>query len=71
MSEGGSLRIRIATLLSEAITDEVISLRYGAGGEAQIIINCFPLADAVLEALRVDWAAEARREKAKAWDEQE
>lgn len=46
------LRIRIATVLSDAITDEVVSVRYGAGGEAQIIINCFPLADAVLEALR-------------------
>ena len=64
------LRIRIATLLSDAITEDVISVRYGAGGEAQIIINCFPLADAVLEALHADWADEARREKVREWDEQ-
>lgn len=53
-----SLRIRIATLLSDAITEEVMSLRYGAGGEAQIIINCFPLADAIISDLGLpdDWA---------------
>jgi hypothetical protein len=57
------LRSLIAAILVDELTadtvDQLLAIRYGGGTQAQLTIDCGPLADAVIEALglRREWGA--------------
>jgi len=57
------LRALIAAILVDALAadtaDQLLAIRYGGGTQAQLIIDCGPLADAVIDALglRREWGA--------------
>ena len=44
------LRDRIAAILSDTLVadDSIVKLKYGDHGTSQIVVNCNPLADAVI-----------------------
>ena len=58
-----NLRDRIAAILSDTLVadDSIVKLKYGDHGTSQIVVNCNPLADAVIrelvtaEWIRPDW----------------
>ena len=57
------LRSLIAAVLVDELTadtvDQLLAIRYGGGTQAQLTIDCGPLADAVIEALglRREWGS--------------
>ena len=50
---GLTLRDRIAAILSDTLVadDSIVKLSYGDHGTSQIVVNCNPLADAVIREL--------------------
>ena len=57
------LRTRIAAILVDALAsdaaDQLLAIRYGGGTQAQLTVDCGPLAEAVIKALglRREWGA--------------
>lgn len=49
------LRDRIAAILSDTLVadDSIVKLKYGDHGTSQIVVNCNPLADAVIRELGI------------------
>ena len=49
------LRDRIAAILSDTLVadDSIVKLKYGDHGTSQIVVNCNPLADAVIRNFHV------------------
>jgi hypothetical protein len=57
------LRTKIAGILADGLAadtvDQLLAVRYGGGTEMQIVIDCKPLAEAVIKALGLhqEWGA--------------